>query len=619
MPIPLRNIYLNLAKLSIHNISVREGVLFSTLAAVAMTLYDYYFMGHMQHEMLPVIYRIMDPEYLSNDLFTNGSALFNEDYWFSKFIIFLSQWSSLPVVFFGLNILANIASTLAAFFTARYLFKNNNLAGILAVVLVLCVMTMRLGYGSPPIRANFIASHLVRPLLYFAIYMAFRQKPIAVALLAAVASLVHPLEGPGTGGILLAAMTLVCIWQGERNLKKYLAIGAGFLIVLAAALVYVIPYFEQSSQGIPDELFMEINLFRFPHHYLPSVFLTATELILGFSFIAAVALATFFAKPSTLDSKPIHTTFVSISGILVTLCLLGYLFVEVWPTRIWLIAQTWRFLYIFKWIGQLMLAGWIAQLIVQKGALKGVVAWLSTIVPPATLLCLVLDRLSAKKTSKVWPALQLAVIALIAHLSGNLMKTQIPLFILLSVLAVVLFLLPRRAHYASWGLLSMGIIALNLWNPASDNANGKGLYAKGYFRPIIYAEQHNYKTRTMCEYIKENTAKNSVLMVPAPLGVVRILAERALFVDLSIPMEDHAMSEWFERMKMQYKMPEEEIGTLRDYNLMRIDLSDEELLDIQKEYALDYVITRAEHPTDFKVLFENPDFKLLRLPVSTPN
>jgi len=597
-----------------NRISIRDGVLFSTLAAVAMTLYDYYFMGHMQHEMLPVIYRIMDPEYLNNDLFTNGSELFNEDYWFSKFIIALSNLASLPVVFFALNIVANIASALAAFFTARYLFKDNNVAGILAVVLVLCVMTMRLGYGSPPIRANFIASHMVRPLLYFAIYMAFKQKPIAVAILAGLAALVHPLEGPGTGGILLAAMAATLVWNGEKSLGKYLQIGLSFVMVLAAALVYVIPYFEQSSQGIPDDIFIEINLFRFPHHYLPSVFLTPTELLVGAGFIGAVVLATGAWMRSFTEERTWKRTFLSTCVILVLLCFLGYLFVEIWPSRIWLIAQTWRFLYIFKWIGQLMLAGITAQYIYQKGLLKSVPIWLSMVQPLATTATILSTRTNLKTSPKLLWGIQFVVLVVVVYLSRNLLKTQLPLFALLSAIALVLFSVSRKAHVLSWIGLAIFIAGLNFLNPVSDAVNGKGLHFKGYFRPIIYAKQHSYKTREISEFIKANTPENSVIMLPAPLSVVRILSERALFVDLSIPMEDHAMQEWFERMKLQYKIPSSNIGTLRDYDVMRIDLTDQELLNIKKKYTLDYVITKAEHSTQFPVLFESSGFKLLQLP-----
>lgn len=579
-----------------------------------MTLYDYYFMGHMQHEMLPVIYRIMDPDYLSNDLFTNGSELFNEDYWFSKFIIALSNFASLPVVFFTLNIVANIASALAAFFTARYFLKGNNVAGVLAVILVLCVMTMRLGYGSPPIRANFIASHLVRPLLYFAIYMAFKQKPIAVALLAGLASLVHPLEGPGTGGILLASMTFVLLWKRERNWRSYGKIALGFAIVLAAALVYVIPYFEQSSQGISDERFFEINLFRFPHHYLPSVFLTPSELLVGFGFIGAIAIAVIYLKHHAADAKTWSKTFLSISGFLAVLCLLGYLFVEVWPSRIWLIAQTWRFLYIFKWIGQLVLAAMVARYICQKGLLKTIPIWLSMVQPIAAVATLLSSKWGAKLTPKLLLALQLTVLVVVAYLSRNLIRTQLPLFALLSIIALILFTASKKAHFASWIGLAAFIVALNVINPVSDAVRGEKLYLNRYFRPIIFVEQHNYKTREISEYLKAHTPANSVVMVPAPLGVVRILAERALFVDFSIPMEDHAMDEWFARMKLQYKMPAKDVGTLRDYDVMRIGLTDEELLEIQKTYTLHYVVTNADRPTKLPVLLESSGFKLLQLP-----
>jgi len=138
--------------------SLKQSLLFALLAGTVLSIFHYNFIGPSQFDTLPTIYRIADPNYLVNDLFTNSAAKYSEDIYFAKFILLLSKLAPIPIAFFILTLLSNMAIAVVTFFTATYLFKGNNWIGVIAIALVLTMDTMKLGYSGLIGLSDFIHS-----------------------------------------------------------------------------------------------------------------------------------------------------------------------------------------------------------------------------------------------------------------------------------------------------------------------------------------------------------------------------------------------------------------------------------------------------------------------------
>lgn len=603
--------------------TTRDSFLTILFISVTATLFSYQYLGFPQYEMLWIILRAMDPSYLVNDLFVNSSANFNEDYFFAHFIILLQKVIELPVLFFVLTLLINIAQGWTAFLLGKHLFNGNKFAGIVGALLVISVSSMAIGYGPFLMRNDLIPSHLIRPLLFYALLMGLKDKPVQVSILAGIASFIHPLEGPVTGFLLLGMLFIQKLLNKERTISEYRPILYGVLILCACTAIFVVPYYLQQTNGLSDELFIEIMLFRFPNHYLPSYFFKPKLVIMALGFLITCVLSIrIWLRNSTTDKKMVQSIFI-ISSLLLILCLGGYLFVEVLPQRIWVIAHPFRFLYIIKLFGLLLIGGVLAEMI-QKPTNKwtGWILFFSTIQLWATACLLLLkgfeDKL--KKTSLIkgllsHPLLQgLLVVILIYFLPGFIRKFTLVFFFCIVLLWVFVYW-KKRIYY---GLLLLSVLAIlvNIFIvPQVELPEAIASRSEKYFRPKVYQTDEKFKESGVAAFIKENTPESSVLIVPAGKGSLRLLANRALVVDLiGIPMEDKGLIEWYSRLKNVYSLPKDvPLGIKDNYNFGVFKPEDSLLIKLSSLYNASYAVVDKQKNTELEVLYEDNHFKLIDL------
>ena len=591
--------------------SLNQSLIFALLAGTLFSIFRYNFIGLSQFDTLPTIYRMADPGYLVNDLFTNSAAKYSEDVYFAKFILLLAKLVPIPIVFFILTVLSNMAIAVVSFLTARHLFKGNNLIGVIAVVLVLTMDTMKLGYSGLVVRSDLIPSQLVRPMMLAVIYFALRNKLIWVGVISAIASLIHPLEGPGVGLMVLACCALIQFFSKKEAPTNYVTIAISTLMILLAMLPFVIPYFNQEESSMSNELFVEINIFRFAHHYVPTFFINTRELILGVCFLTAAGLGIGYWRKNH-ESHRRYVFLVLFTAFLAIICLGGYLFVEVWPSRIWLIAQPWRFLIYLKWLGLLFIAS-VIWLGFKQNVFRGAITWLSSVHPVLLLINLLINKYLSRKIS---PWIQLALLAvgvLLLRILGLTRSDQV-LLAFLAMSGILLFIGYRRFYFAAWTGIALCTALINVFNVEFISYKARFVGVHNILSPDIFIEDNRQGYRKLAHALRKYTPEDAVILCPAIMSELRLTANRALAVDVvGIPMEDEGMKEWYTRIKKLHAPTKKDARVIIDYDIKNIKLNDAELLVAREEYGTEYAILQVSKKTVFPVLYKNERYQLVKI------
>ncbi|MEQ8910241.1 MAG: DUF6798 domain-containing protein [Vicingaceae bacterium] len=588
--------------------SLNRSVGFLILIGILISFYKYYYFGGMQIDMLPIIYRNLDPNFLTNDFYTNVSAIFNEDFIFAKIVGWFTQFASLPIVFFSFTLLSNVGIALVSFFTARDLSQKNNLSGLIAAILAITLSTFQWGNRDLLFRMELTPEHLIMPLILLAIWMGIKQRPLLVGLFAGLATFSHPLTGPGIGGLLLLQILITQLWYKQINWSMFLKIGLGGVLCLLPLVLYLIPYYQSFDYQISDALFIEIMEARFPQHYLPSYFFTPLKTFTGLSFLAA----TFFAwKKWKDDTQPPLHQYSSLhihAVILFVLCLLGWLFSEVWPTRLMFTLHPFRFLLILKFYGIVAFALYAGMVINSSTTIRTKATIVSAVFYPPLLL---LYQTLIKKFKEV--SYVIAILCLGAFLYfGDLSRSFFEPFVLFFGLLWVFY---RSLKFFQIAVLLLGIgIIINMTDLPAKYLNerfDKALSKR--FRPDIFSDSETNSEVDMANYIKANTDKESLLLVMPRQGRLRIWANRALVVDgYGMPMNDKGLEEWWYRMNAIYnKESEEGFKHIRETGPNYNKLTDRDFLELQEEFDFQYAVVKASKETNHKVAYANEDYKLL--------
>ena len=117
-------------------------ILLCVLFGVITTLLNYSF-GTSDHlEQLPIIYKMIDSNYLINDFFVTNNAGYSPRYYYANLIAFLSIFISVPTLFFTATLFSNISVSILTFLIADLLFRSKN-SGIIAASLVIFFPTIQ--------------------------------------------------------------------------------------------------------------------------------------------------------------------------------------------------------------------------------------------------------------------------------------------------------------------------------------------------------------------------------------------------------------------------------------------------------------------------------------------
>lgn len=616
-------------RIGISQVTLRHVVFYSATIGVIGTSLGYKFGVSNHIEQLPMVFRAIDSSFLSNDFFTNSTAGFGPRFYYVEFIALLARFWPLVSVFLILLIFSNTAIALISALMARDLFNGSNIVAIFAAGSIISLRTFGLGWRGAIPSTVLIPDALAMPLLLLSIWMGLKNRPIASAVSAGIASLLHPVLGLEIGALMVLTLGVETVHglrtgrsSSDRNHLPSMLVAVVILIGFSA--LYFVPYLSSEQIGTEELVRIYAN-FRHPHHLLPST-LSRGEYLDAIAFIVASGMAWLFWRRSSLAQTkwPVMNRILILTVLVMVLCIGGYLFVEVVPSRLWIIAQTLRLLFVVKWIGLVLVTGTIWRQF-SRGQNEGSEpdTWLRHVamLTPLTLgythvLKLLRDRARSKSRVMVMifatgPTLVATVIIMLIWPPPSRSIILFPIFTLMAVVLIAPF--RKRVAFAFvTGLALMWFIAL-IWNYQFLPTR----VAERLERPIItLSNLSNNDLEVDLEvtsFVRSNTPYDAVFLTPPLFGQFRLLAERAIVVDFkAFPFQGLAMLEWRQRLIDSYGSPEfsgfSAVGEM-DVNYRMID--DSTLGVLQSKYGVSYAILYRETTTSYPSIFESDIFKVV--------
>jgi hypothetical protein len=280
----------------------------------------------------PAIERWLNPDFLPGDLYTNTTNRYGVDTWQAVLFGSFQRLSGVP---YALTIAVLTAWRLLVFPAVIYAFLRGLLGKGSAALLAICLAVLAnfdlphtLGWqwlwgdGSPAMFAALTATG--------AWALVLRRRIWESLLLMAAAAILQPLVAVH-GGIVFALVFFLDFDARERwkavTSPTNLAAGAIFLAAFLSQYVLLSP---PPGERLPDVEYLRILVWeRHPTDFLPSRFKPPE--IAGF-FIAATGVLVMLAR--VWRTLPRRTLIVGALGAYAALCVAGWVFVELSPTRL---------------------------------------------------------------------------------------------------------------------------------------------------------------------------------------------------------------------------------------------------------------------------------------------
>lgn len=602
-------------------------ILFLFFSALLTTIWGYQF-GQMDHvEHLPIIFRAENPGYLPNDGFLNGySENYDPRFYYTHLILLLKQLIALPYLFFLLSFAVNYLIAIATFRIAKFFFGEEKWAGLIAVLLVMTVPTAELGSVSEIHTPYLTPNALAFSLILFSLSFIFKQKWQIAGLLLGLAALIHPLAGPECSFVFFSIGAIEQFRQHAFQFRKYKAFFIGMGIALILSLVSIAPYlFQAGTNSLESILFIDIYAhFRAPHHVLPSVFLDFEEKKLGLKLFSLLIFGWIAWYKLVADKRKQQTTVLIYILFFLTLAAAGYIFVEIYPVKLVVIAQTFRLLYVLKWFLWVLIGGYLGAQLWKGTHLNRIYAWaalFSSFAPGNLLLIMSIWAVSALlhrrfNLSSILPFEITAVITLGTtgwYLAWQNSESNADVYLwafMLLALPVTAIMNFQQFQKIIWPLAAVAL--LMHWNSSPRTSDMKAL-EKAISRQFSLNDLPETQLE-LAKKIKELTPQNAILIVPPMMGELRYLAERALLVTFkTLPFGGKQMLEWKQTVFDCYGWTD-----LKGFNAVLYSfepnykkIDKEKLSFLRDKYQSEYAVIYKETKSEFPVLYENNDYQLI--------
>ena len=582
-------------------------VLFLIISALFTMLFfitSYNFGYNNQTEDLPKVMRLLDDNYLTNDYFVNQFAThISIRYFFVNTMAILANWIGLRAAYL---LVFFISTTLILFITACFsyqLFSKNLFAGIFSIALILIIQNpFQLADGYGIIYGQTLANFVCSIFLYWGFYQVLIKKNFLFGgILFGIAFLFQALSAMQGFAILLAGLLAIDIignkeWFSlgflNQTIRKYLPMVLAFV---GLALLLMVPYLANSQGYLSGKEFAMIyGYFRIPHHARPSFFLTDSTIIRTTFFILIFAQILIISN-SLISKTRIKSFFIGASILIAILFVLTYIFVDLIPTRIFVtLVPYMKIGSIISWIGIIFISGFITEIFSQdKNRTKTTTIILGEIIFYFTFM---IDRTIGFSLFFIFILAFVFRIIMARFNDKNLAKNKNKNDLASMSSLVVLLLL-------------FGFI-LNLIYPYTT-------------RPLAFyinraVREPVYNSETLIGYIAEKTEENALFVAPNALAPdLRIRPKRAVVVaPKTYPANDEGLEEWYDRILNIYGCSEGQIHS--DFSIYDIDKYYEHIDDvclsmIADKYESDYAILFTDTETAYPVVFEEPDWKIVKL------
>lgn len=564
-----------------------------------------------QVEQIPIILRQINESYLINDFFVNHSENAIARRYYAKFMSVLSGTSeNLPIVFFLLTLVSNAAISLFTYYTARSWFKGRQIPAIFASALVMSVTTFSLGEVQYIYKSMMLSSTIAIPLVFAGIWFAFRKKIFWSIFFSGISSLFHPLFGLEMSGLIYFSFLLnMWIYEREYIFKNIISLVGSASLLLIFTLISLVPQFSQTTMA--DETFIHILAhFRHPHHYLPSEF-GLSQYILSIAFIFSIWY--IFSITKKLRKTFADRFFIIVSTCIFILCLLGYVFVELFPFRLIVITQPFRLLYMVKWLGLILIAGKITE---QK--ILDPVYLLSSTHPFGLTLANIRQIFLSKRyfqhksiTELFSPTLLLLAVSIVIIVMQVKLNSLLLLFTYLLLIFIYERYNTRIIAIISGIMISLAFLApgfIKLIPEPQAEINISALYTKN-------VSELGEAGDALVSYVNKHTPEESIFLTPPTWGQFRFTANRAIVVDFkAFPFTDEAILEWYERIKICYgESKKSGFSMIPDLQNNYLNITEDQIRLIAEKYGTSYAVLYKQTPVNFNTIYANAQYKIVSI------
>ena len=628
-----------------------DRTLFCVLAGVVSTFASGYTYGEVnQVEHLPQIFRALDAEYLTGDFFVNAGDTFSPRVYYVWLMAALGAWIPLPVLFVALTCLANAAVAAVTYYIARRMSRDDDLTAALACCTVLAVNGFNAGSATHIPQAFLEPALLARPLAMLGLWWTIKGEAARPAGLFVAAIALHPLVGPETAAVAVAAAGVALLVEMRRPRDLWpLLTGARARRLLIVAMVCVVTTAVFWGRGyvrtLGTEQFIQILAYtRTPHHYIPSLFAAGHHLAFAV-FCLAAALSWTKWRVRAPDRHVAHAV-LAVGGVVLLGCVGGYVFVELWPTRGWTTAQTFRLTYLIKWFAFLLFALEASRalrsdrpvaerlsgslLVLGVGRYQPAIALMGTIgVEAGRLLG------AARGATATALAAGSVLIAVVLVGTGTTSYPDEPFVLaLLLAIAVWFVLVPSARWRRAVPAVAISAAVLLFVGFRSSPVVLQAARSVSLAAPRMTLSESAKVWTTAAWFARAKTPRDAVFLVPPPMGLggFRLISERAVVVDSKVhPFGDAGLAEWYERMLFAYagrldSAPPPNFTWLdrrrrgvhgvgdrldRDY----ASIADDHLVRIQRRYGATHALLWSPTATEMPVLYEDQAYKIVRIEV----
>ena len=600
------------------------------LSAALLNGYLFGVSDHVYH--LPMIYRLMDSGYLANDFVVTSSSKFGPQFYFAHLFAFAARLAPMYIVFAVVYLALFVSASLITAFAARDLTGSVN-AGMLATVFALALMPFHLSNDAAVTSRMTVPAFLAIPFSLYAVWMGIRGQPLLAATVSIPAILVHPVLGLETAVISLIAALVRHLFRFRESRTLATLISAtnvmlaAVVVAATTAIFWIVPTIVTgASFQLATEEFIHIFVYvRHPHHLLPSSW-PSSEFLIAILFFASITVSLFGRRGRGEPTDCRCLTTASIAAVVVTVLLAfigGYVLVELIPTRIGATAQTFRLAILIAWLGWILIAGSISELLTRGQWRWAFLTVVSVVGAPALFLSNVCATLS---TRRQWPSSRF----------NNMYFAVIGILVVSTIIVTIVFLgrpeLPHQLRLTAYSVtvaLAVGVgVQLSLPRrylilvPAIVLAIAAGVHLvrlvgihPGSFPtqlvggpPVLTIDRavsYGYVPADLvklAEIAKKTTAPDTVFLIPKSWEHWRLLSERAAVVDLkSFPFRDGGLVEWYRRHQAIY---EDGIGYPNKWTPAG-------LLQLQATYWFDYAVLPIADDCPFPIVGMSENWKLV--------
>ena len=326
---------------------------------ISVYIHKFYRYGISDHnEQIPIIMRIIDGTYLINDWFVNQNINFSPRFFYSVLLSSVSNFLGIPFTYYVIYIATIILLTYSIYRLSNLIF-DNKIIPIVILILVLFLPRTSLG-GNWLTGSILVPSSIAIPLILMAIYYSLYEKIKISYFILGLITIIHPQLGVLALSLIFISNILIKYKEKEMILNEIIS----FLVYyFPLGIIGLLPVIINSSNASDFQIFETITYVRHPHHYCPFSF----PLFDYFKFFIVFSL---FLIALSYNIKPkntsIHIKILIIITLIIIYCLIGTIFVEIFPVLFIAKLQMFRLTPILILLMYIYIINFFYQIFVSK-------------------------------------------------------------------------------------------------------------------------------------------------------------------------------------------------------------------------------------------------------------